>query len=297
MHPPFPHAGEVSALLAPLCWSIAVILYRKSGSVSPISMNLFKNLVAIVLLTLTLLGAGISIPTDRSAVDWVRLVASGVLGLAVADTLLFEGLKRVGAARVAVVDTVYAPLMITLSWLFLGEQPGPMFLVGAVAVVAGVAIATYERSGPARGREHFVGTLYVLGGIVGTATGVILSKPVLEGSDLIEVTWTRLVAGSIGLLLFVAARGEWASAGEAFRPAPVWRTLVPGAIVGTYLSLVFWLGGFKWADASVASVLNQVATVYILVLARVVLGETLRRRQVAGGLLAALGATWIVLTR
>lgn len=295
---PFPYAGEVSALLAPLCWSIAVILYRKSGTVSPVSMNLFKNVVAIGLLTITGLALGLGLPVDRPWQDWLRLIVSGVVGLAIADTLLFEGLKRVGAARVAVIDTVYAPLMILLSWAFLGERPGVWFLFGAAAVVAGVALATLERSKEgAVGRDHWVGSLYVLGAILGTASGVLLSKPVLERSDLVEVTWTRLVAGTVGLLLFVAVRSDWRSAGEAFRPAPVWRTLVPGAFVGTYLSLIFWLGGFKWADASVASVLNQIATVYILVLARVVLGETLRARQVAGGVLAAAGAGWIVLTR
>jgi drug/metabolite transporter (DMT)-like permease len=41
-------------------------------------------------------------------------------------------------------------------------------------------------------------------------------------------------------------------------------------------------------------VLNQMATVYMLVLARVFLGERLRRRQVAGALVAAGGALWIV---
>jgi drug/metabolite transporter (DMT)-like permease len=294
---PFPYAGEVCALLAPLCWSVAVILYRKSEGVAPLSMNLFKNTLALVLLSLTLLAAGVPIPLDRSLADWLRLIASGVLGLGVADTLLFEGLRRVGAARVAVVDTIYAPLMITLSWLVLGDQLGGYFLFGAAAVVAGVALATIERPGGTAPPGHWVGTFYVVGGIVGTAAGVLLSKPVLEASNLIEVTWTRLLFGNLSMLVFVAARGDWASAGEAFRPGPVWRTLIPGAFIGTYLSLVLWLGGFKWANASVAAVLNQVATVYILVLARFVLGETLRPAQVAGGSLAALGALWIVLTR
>jgi drug/metabolite transporter (DMT)-like permease len=296
---PFPHAGEICALLAPLCWAIAVILYRKTTGVSPLSMNLFKNCVAIGLLTITLFVLDIDLPRDRSWMDWARLVASGIVGLAVSDTLLFEGLRRVGAARVALVDTIYAPLMILLAWMFLGESPGPAFLVGGLLVIVGVSIATIDRSGTRGVTDPKVipGMLYVLGAIIGTAVGVILSKPVLEGSDLIEVTWTRLVAGNVGLVVWVTARGGWREASEAFRPSPVWRTLLPGAVVGTYLSLVFWLGGFKWADASVAAVLNQMATVYILVLARVVLGETIVLRQVIGGAFAVAGALGILLTR
>ena len=57
---------------------------------------------------------------------------------------------------------------------------------------------------------------------------------------------------------------------------------------------MLWLGGFKWGQAAVASVLNQMATVYMLVLARVFLGERLRKRQVVGAIVAAGGALWIV---
>ncbi|MEQ1569732.1 MAG: DMT family transporter [Myxococcota bacterium] len=294
---PFPHAGEISALLAPLCWAVAVILYRRSVGVSALSMNLFKNALAVVLLGFTVWALGVPFPADRSWTDWLRLVASGVLGLAVADTLLFEGLRRVGAARVALVDTVYAPLMVVLSWAFLGERPSGSFLIGAAAVVVGVTLATVDvRAAFAAGeRQIVIGMTFALGAIVGTVFGVLLAKPVLEESDLFEVTLTRLVAGNVALALFVTARGGWREASVAFRPAPVWKTLVPGAVIGTYLSLVFWLGGFKWGDASVAAVLNQMATVYILALARIVLGETLEPRQVGGALVAAGGALFIVL--
>ena len=61
--------------------------------------------------------------------------------------------------------------------------------------------------------------------------------------------------------------------------------------------MMLWLGGYKWADASVAAVLNQMATVYMMLLAWLVLGERLAPRQVLGGLLAAGGALWIVRSR
>lgn len=259
---PFARAGEVCALLAPLCWAVAVIFYRKTD-LPPLSMNLFKNTVAIALLTLTLGALGVAIPLERSPGDWLKLVGSGVIGIAVADTLLFEGLKRVGAARVAVIDTVYAPLMVLMSWLFLSEEPTGAFLLGSV---------------------------------VGTASGVMLSKPVLERSDLFEVTWTRLVAGTVALVVWTTLRGQWSVGSEAFYRWRSWKTLLPATLFGTYLSLLFWLGGFKWGDASVAAVLNQLATVYILVLARTVLGETLGVRQVVGASLAVAGAAVIVVT-
>jgi drug/metabolite transporter (DMT)-like permease len=125
--------------------------------------------------------------------------------------------------------------------------------------------------------------------------GVVLAKPALQSGHLVEITWTRLVAGTVVQLVLTLLTGRQADAMQAFVRRDTWKHMVPGALVGTYLSLLLWLGGFKWGQAAVASVLNQMATVYMLLLARFVLGERLRKRQVGGALLAAAGAVWIVM--
>ena len=197
--------GEICALLAPLTWSVAVILFKRSDGPPALSLNLFKNVAGVVLLALTMLALGIRIPTDRSAVDWVRLGASGLIGLALADTLLFEGLRRVGAARLAVVDTIYAPLVVFLAWAVLGEPISRSFLIGAIAVIAGVTIATIQRGAFAgiEGRERAIGTLYCLGAISGTAVGVVIAKPALAASNLVELTCIRLVFGVAGQVIWI----------------------------------------------------------------------------------------------
>lgn len=296
---PFPYAGEICALLAPLCWSVAMLLYRRTTDHLPgASITLFKNVLALVLLSLTMLVLGIRIPRDRSALDWARVMASGLLGLAVADTLLFEALRRIGSARIAIVDTIYAPTLITLSVLFLGDTLTWGFVVGGAAVIAGVAVANWQKPPPGPDTTELAfGTVLGLLAIAGTATGVVLARPVLQASSLVEVTWTRLLAGVVGQVIWMAARRELGVAVTVFRPQPVWRTLWPAAFIGTYLSLLLWLGGFKWANAPVAAVLNQMATVYMLVLARVVLGEGVTGAQWVGGALAASGAGFLVLSR
>ncbi|MBX2796869.1 MAG: DMT family transporter [Myxococcales bacterium] len=294
---PFPYLGEACALLAPLCWSGAVILYRRTDLPAS-SMNLFKNLLAVGLLSLTMLALGVTIPMDRSSLDWGILALSAVLGLVVADILLLEGLHRIGASRVALVDTTYAPMMVVLAWVFLAERPGWGFALGALAVVAGVAVATIDLRQAIGAGDRFlgIGLLMAFGSICGNGISVILLKPILEASSLVEVTWCRLVIGIAGQVIWTTLRAEWPTALVAFRPSPSWRYLVPGSVMGTYLAMVLWLGGFKWADASVAAVLNQLATIYILVLAWLVLGERVERRQLAGGGLAVVGAVIVVLT-
>jgi drug/metabolite transporter (DMT)-like permease len=293
---PFPYAGEICSLAAPLVWSVALILYKQTN-VPAASMNLFKNSLALALLVVTLVATGAPLPVDRPVGDWLLLVASALLGLAVADTLLFFGLARVDASKVAIVDTLYAPFVVLAAWLVLGEAPTLWFLAGAGLVVVGLAMATIQRGAwRLRRREEVVGLGIVAAAVLCNALGVVLAKPVLARSGLVEVTASRLLIGLIVQSAWLASRGALRPTLSVFRPSPEWRTLVPAAVLGAYVSMLLWLGGYKWADASLSAVLNQSATVYMLGLAALFLGERLRPVQVGGALVAAVGAAWIVAT-
>jgi len=289
-----PMLGEALALGAAMAWSVSVILFRRSEAITPLGMNLFKNSVAVVLLALTLLVLGQGIAWQRSSDDWWKLCISGVLGIGIADTLIFMALRRLGPSRLAIVDCVYAPVIVLASVLFLGEHVGPAFLVGAVLVVGGVLLgaATSNRD-PRPPKDHApiaVGVALGLSGIVAMAVGVVLAKRPLERSNLVEVTLVRLVAGIASQLVWIALVPAERLAFAAFRPGAAWRTLVPAAVLSAYVSMLMWLGGFKWANASTAAVLNQMSTVFTIVLARLVLGEPLTRRRALGGLMAISGA-------
>ena len=284
--------GETLALGSAVAWACSVILFKRSEAVSPQALNLFKNVwaTALLLLTLPIIGAGID--WDRSSGDWWRLIVSGVLGIAIADTLVFVALRRLRAGLLAVVECVYAPSIVILSVLFLDEQVGLVFLVGAVCVVGGVLIATSES---AEG-EHIdlPGVAFGVLGIVAMAAGVILAKPVLERSGLVEVTTVRLIAGVVGQLLWLTVIPSGRHALAVFRPSPVWRTLIPASILSSYVAMLLWLGGYKWADASVAAVLNQMATVMTIVFARIFLNEVISPRKAAGATAAVAGALLIL---
>lgn len=293
--------GEALALGSALTWSTGIILFKRSESIRPLGLNLFKNVVGIALLGVTLLVMGEGFNRERPASDWLRLVVSGILGIGIADTLVFMALRRLGPALLAIVDCVYAPTIVLVSVLFLGERVGLRFALGAALVVGGVLLATLERARPApvvvpaadlpaARKERLTGILLGLSGIMSMALGVALSKPPLQRGSLPEVTVVRLMAGVAAQLVWIAVLPGEREALRAFVPGPAWRTLVPAAVLSAYVAMLMWLGGFKWADASVAAVLNQMSTVFTIVLARVVLGEPLTRQRAVGGVVAIAGA-------
>jgi len=289
--------GQSLALAAAFTWSLAVILFKRSDSVGAAAMNLFKNVVALGLLALTLIAMGDTIDLSRSQEDWAALIVSGVVGIAIGDTLEFEALRRVGAGMLAIINLSYAPIIVALSFVFLGESLNVAFAVGAVLVIAGVAVAiTGKRQVVIADRSQLAsGVALGTGAMVCMGISVILAKPVLEKSGLIEITIVRLAAGvaaqSAVLVLYPAGRRVFA----VFKPSATWRTLLPAAVLGCYLAMVLWLGGFKHTDASIAAVLNQLSTIFTIVLARLMLAETFTRRQAWGAALAFSGAILILL--
>ncbi|HSA24631.1 MAG TPA: DMT family transporter, partial [Myxococcota bacterium] len=112
-----------------------------------------------------------------------------------------------------------------------------------------------------------------------------------------EIWWATTVRLAGGVA-FLAVQGllpaNRAAVRACFRPSRVWRVSVPAALVGTYLSLLLWLLGMKHTTTTTASVLNQLSTIFVIILATLFLREKLTwRKAVAvvlgfgGGILAA----------
>ena len=66
-------------------------------------------------------------------------------------------------------------------------------------------------------------------------------------------------------------------------------------MIGSYVSMLFWLAGYKLTQASIASVLNETAAIFIVIFAWLMLGEPLNWRRIAGVILAFCGVVLIVL--
>lgn len=301
-----PLLGETLALLCAFVWSVAVILFSRSldaQSAKPMrveGVNLFKNIVAVVLLGLTMLVLRIPVDWSRPAEDWWLLGLSALLGLAAADCLLFASLERIGPGLLAVVELVAAPIQMTLSFFFLGERLTLPLFGAAVLVGLGLAIAVVDPASVAASRRdpkrRTRGIVYSILAMAAMSVGIILAKRPLERGDLVEVTFVRLVIGNLGLLAWILTTRRH-DAFDVFRKRAQWRSLLVASVVGTYISMLLWLGGFKYGDVTIVAVLNQMSTVFTIVLARVVVGETITPRRALGSGVALAGAAALVALR
>lgn len=286
--------GDAMAIGCALAWALAVLAFRRVEGVSPAALNLFKNTLASGLLLVTMLAIGMPFDGQRGALDWGALALSGVLGLAVADTLFLAGLRRVDASIAAIADCAYAPTVLLLSIVTLGEPLGAGLLAGAPLVVLGLAIVGWEPRGGSTKKVDRRGLALCIAGVVATAFAAVIAKPALDRSDLIEATTVRLAAGSVALLAWETAAGRREAALALFTPHQAWRWAVPGALLGSYLAMILWLGGMKYGTASRAALLNQSAAVFVLLLSRFV-GEAVPPRRWVGAGVALLGVLAVLL--
>lgn len=276
-----------------LAWALAVLSFQRVKGIEPAALNLFKNTLSTTLLLPTMAAMGLSFDLDRSEEDWFRLIISGVLGLAVADTLFLAGLKRVDASVAALADCAYAPTVLFLSVTVLGEDTRAGLFVGTPLVVLGLAIVAWRTKSEAKPVDQ-KGVLLCIAAVMTTAVAVVVAKPVLERSDLIEATTVRLGAGSLALLAYETVGGRGRAAFALFRPQAAWRHAIPGALLGTYVAMILWLGGMKYGTASRAALLNQSATIFVLVLSRIA-GEVVPARRWLGAAIAVGGVLAVLL--
>ena len=289
--------GEIFALATAVMWAGAVILFARSGQhVPPFALNLFRVTVGAVLLLPTLVLSGSSLWRAAPAWDYVVLVASGVIAIAISDTLFHMCLNRVGAGITAIVDCLYSPFVVVLAFLLIGERIRPWQIGGMLLVLASILVAS--RLDPLSGRTMrtlFVGILLGVLAMLTLALGIVMAKPVLSRSPVLWATTVRQLGAlvALGVALPFVPGGRAALA--VFRPAQSWRFSLSGAFLGSYVALVLWIAGMKYTQAGVAAILNQTSTIFILVLASVFLEEPFTRRKAVSVLLAIAGILVVTL--
>ena len=290
--------GEAMALGSAAAWAVGVILARQLGvHLPPLTLNLLKNgLVLCVLAPVALLlyaGAWPVMPVR----DMLIVLASGVIGIALADTLYFRALNELGAGRMGVIGNLYSPLVLLLGFVFLDERLGGMQWLGFALVAGGVLLISIPARGQAARPQHTLrGILLGLLAIALMAVAIVMVKRTLETQPLLWVTLLRL-CGAMAGLLFLASLPSMRQR-MRFVPRDVaWHRLVLAALVGQGLSMVLWLGGYKFTSASVAAILNESASVFLVVLASLWLREPMGRRAFVGVLLTFSGIACMLLGR
>ena len=74
-----------------------------------------------------------------------------------------------------------------------------------------------------------------------------------------------------------------------------WPLLLAAAFIGQYVAVLLWVGGYKYAPATVAAILNETSSAFIVLLAALLLREPLTPRKLIGVTCTLAGVACLLL--
>lgn len=287
------------AITNAVLWAISFVLFKVSGhSVRPFTLNFFKNVLGSVSLILTLLLVGKFYIPGVPLMDYVLLIGSGILGIAIADTLMFKSLNILGASRSAVVDCLYAPFIMFFSFLFLHEPMTIMKIGGAALIVISIPlIYSDKKKDPIESSQFWWGLFWGALAMASMGIGIVYIKPQLESYPVLWTTSVRMVGGTIAMVLYTLVLHNRREIYSIFTPQKVWKVALPSGFIGAYPCILLWVGSFKYAQASIAGLITQLSVFFTVILAGLFLKEPMTSKKWLAVILAFTGSAIATFTQ
>jgi drug/metabolite transporter (DMT)-like permease len=291
----FDHLGELAALATAGCWTITAMVFESAGKrVGSLSVNFIRLFFAAILLgAYGAFTRGAPVPFDADAEAWGWLALSGIVGLTFGDLCLFRALVLIGARLSLLLMSLVPPMTALLGWLVLGERLDAMDGLGMALTVGGVVYVVVERrpaGDPVSGRrDRRIGVILGLGGALGQAAGLILSKLGMKSYDAFSATQIRVIAGMLGFALIFFVVGWWPRVAAALRDGRAMATIGAGAIFGPFLGISLSLVAVQNTEAGAAATIMAIVPVLIIVPSVLIKKEKVSPRAVLGALVAVAG--------
>lgn len=286
--------GQLAALGAAGLWAFtALSIEQAARRIGSLTVNLIRLVLAFGFLSLaSWISRGVPLPVDATRHAWLWLAASGLVGFVFGDLCLYRAYLVIGP-RLSTLMMSLVPLLTTLiGWIVLGEVLTRRDLLGMGLTVGGIAWAVLDRSKSwtaapaARPGVPLHGLALGLGGALGQAGGLILSKIGIGGYDAFAATQIRVLAGIAGYSLLFFLLRWWPNVWAGLRDRRALGFAALGAFFGPFLAVSLSLIAIRATLAGVAA--SIMALTPVLIIPLVVL---LRRERVGlGGALGALVA-------
>ncbi|MFM9595676.1 DMT family transporter [Streptomyces scabiei] len=133
--------GVVLCLLAAVAYAAGVVAQKPAlGAASPLQVTTFGCLVGAVV-CLPFAGQLVREAATAPVQSTLNMVYLGVFPTALAFTTWAYALARTTASRMGATTYAVPALVVLMSWLALGEVPGPLTLAGGALCLAGVAVS------------------------------------------------------------------------------------------------------------------------------------------------------------
>jgi len=268
-------------------------------------VNLLRLIVGFIFLSIFVyFYRGQLLPLDASPQAWFYLSLSGLIGFVFGDLCLFQAFVVIGPRVSMLLMALSPPMTAFIGWIVLGETLAPMSWIGMILTITGIALVVLKRHTPEESNGGFRkvkfnypvwGILLGIGGAIGQAAGLVLSKIGMMGYDTFAATQIRVITGIVGFSIIFAILGFWKEAFRALTYRKPMLQLSLGAFFGPFLGVSFSLISIKYADTGIAATIMSLVPVLIIPPSMLLYKEKVTVKEVIGALIAVSGVAMFFL--
>ncbi len=269
------------------------------GATPPFSKLLLEDLSPFMLAGLLYLGAGIGLAAYRLAsgaagsgereaslqkADMPWLAAAVLMGGVIGPALLMLGLMRTNASSGALLLNLEGLATMSIAWLVFKENADRRLLAGALAIVAGAALLTWD----GQGARLDSGALMIAGACLAWGIDNNLTRKISAADPVVTAMIKGLAAGAVNVALAI-----WMGASAPGAPL-----IAASAVLGLFgigVSLVMFILALRHLGTARTGAYFSLAPFIGAVLAIALLGEPVTVNLLGAGALMGLGL-WLHLS-
>jgi drug/metabolite transporter (DMT)-like permease len=222
----------------------------------------------------------------------VRVVVSGLLVNAGTYGLLFWGMQTVASGVAGLVNLALIPVgLLGLSVLTGQEKAGWRHAVALLLGSAGLLLVFWRNASFGGGRAEWLGVLAIVGGTFSYCLGAVLSRPLLQTLQPLQLTTAQAIVGVLALAALSACfeTVTGATLQALFTPRLI-AALLAVSLLGTIVGYSIYLRLLRVWGAFRAGLYAFVSPVVALAAGALVFGESVGWRELAGAATMLAGA-------
>jgi len=294
------HFGEIAGILTAVFWTITSLAFESAGKkVGSLAVNLIRLVIAFFFIGIySWIMRGFFFPTDATFFQWKWLALSGLVGFVIGDLLLFQAFVVVGARISMLMMALAPPFTALISWFILDEILSVMNLLGMAITLSGIVLVILKRERVEQNGQmknkiksgySIQGILLAIGGALGQATGLVISKKGMGDYDAFSATQIRVLTGIVGFAVLFIFMKRWPRVWAALRNGSAMKRITLGAFFGPFLGVSFSLLAVQHTKAGIAATLMAISPVLIIPPAIFLFGEKVNWKEVLGAVITVSG--------
>lgn len=297
--------GELAALATAVCWTVTAIVFEAAGrKVGSVAVNIIRLVMALMLLTaFSAINRGMPLPLDAGSHAWFWLFMSGIVGFVIGDLFLFKAFTVIGGRLSMLMMTLAPPFAAIIGFFVLGEKIGLLALLGMALTMSGIGLVIFNRKkkevSDTTGENNLSkpnatrikGLLYAVGGALGQAGGLVLSKFGMEDYDPFAATQIRVIAGIVGFTILITFFRRWPSIINATRNSSAMWLMLTGATFGPFLGVSLSLLAVKHTATGIASTIMAITPILIIPPSIILFKQKVSLREILGAIISVAGVS------